>query len=190
MTALVSAGVHHGYGLHLDDIKDTRDREQALMYTYVAPSISIVASTFGKISMVLFLVRLLGYSAKRRHIWFLYSVTVIMVGLNVFAIGVLLGGCSPMQKAWIPTTPGTCIAPDIFEYGGRVQSSKGATHMSVFGSLTNDSMECHHGLDHSIISRLHGMEASDEEKHKVGIEFLDVWWHFVGFPCIAKIGSQ
>ena len=52
-----------------------------------------------------------------------------MVGLNVFAIGVLLGGCSPMQKAWIPTTPGTCIAPDIFEYGGRVQSSKGATHM-------------------------------------------------------------
>lgn len=96
MTTLVSAGVSHGYGLHLEDIKDPFDREKALMYTYVAPSISIVAATFGKVSMVLFLVRLLGHSAKKRHLWFLYSVTFIMIGLNIFAIGVLLGGCSPM----------------------------------------------------------------------------------------------
>ncbi|KAF9698050.1 hypothetical protein EKO04_004423 [Ascochyta lentis] len=122
MAALVSAGVHHGYGLHLEDIHDPTAREQALMYTYVAPAVSIVASTFGKISMVLFLVRLLGHSAKKRHLSFLYSVTVIMIGLNVFAMSILLGGCSPMQKAWMPATPGTCINPAVFEYGGRVQS--------------------------------------------------------------------
>lgn len=124
MTVLVSAGVHHGYGMHLEDINTPEDRKKALMYTYVAPSVSIVAATFGKISMILFLVRLLGHSAKKRHLWFLYSVTVVMVGLNIFAIGILLGGCSPMQKAWIPTTPGTCINPDLFEYGGRIQSGK------------------------------------------------------------------
>ncbi|KAF3036404.1 hypothetical protein E8E11_005935, partial [Didymella keratinophila] len=55
MTALVSAGVSHGYGLHLADIKNPYDREKALMYTYVAPAVSIVATTFGKVSMVLFL---------------------------------------------------------------------------------------------------------------------------------------
>jgi hypothetical protein len=68
MTALVSAGVSHGYGLHLADIQNPYDREKALMYTYVAPAVSIVAATFGKVSMVLFLVRLLGYSAKKRHL--------------------------------------------------------------------------------------------------------------------------
>lgn len=124
MTALVSAGVSHGYGLHLADIQNPYDREKALMYTYVAPAVSIVAATFGKVSMVLFLVRLLGYSAKKRHLWFLYSVTFVVVGLNAFAMGILLGGCSPMQKSWIPTIPGTCISPKYFEYGGRIQASK------------------------------------------------------------------
>ncbi|KAF3042717.1 hypothetical protein E8E12_009062 [Didymella heteroderae] len=80
MTVLVSVGVSHGYGLHLVDIKNPYDREKALMYTYVAPAISIMAATFGKVSMVLFL------------------------------------------KSWIPTTPGTCINPNYFEYGGRIQS--------------------------------------------------------------------
>jgi hypothetical protein len=124
MAALVSIGVYHGYGLHLEDIKGSHDREHALMYTYVAPSISIVASTFGKVSMVLFLVRILGHSAKKRHFWFLYSVTFVMIGLNVFAIGILLGGCSPMQRAWIPSLPGTCITPGMLKYGGRIQASE------------------------------------------------------------------
>ena len=124
MTALVSAGVTHGYGMHLAAIKNPYDQKRALMYNYIAPSVSIVASTFGKISMVLFLVRLLGHSAKRRHLWFLYGVTFVMIGLNCFAIGILLGGCSPMQKSWIPTTPGTCIPPNMLEYGGRTQASR------------------------------------------------------------------
>jgi hypothetical protein len=123
MTALVSAGVHHGYGLHLEDIKNSNDREQALMYTFLAPSVSIVASTFGKTSTVLFLIRLLGYSAGKRHLWFLYSITAIMVGLNIFAIGILLGGCTPMKKSWKPDIPGKCVNLTWFEYGGRVQSS-------------------------------------------------------------------
>lgn len=105
------------------------------MFTYVAPSVSIVAATFGKVSMVLFLVRLLGPSARRRHLWFLYSVTFVMIGLNAFAMGILLGGCSPMQKAWIPTTPGTCINPLMFEYGGRVQASKYSSFSIVGISL-------------------------------------------------------
>ena len=123
MTALVSAGVHRGYGLHLKDIRDPYDQEKALMFAFVAPSISIVAATFGKISMVLFLARLLGHSARKRHLSFLYSVTFVMIGLNVFAIGILLGGCSPMRKSWVPTLPGTCINPLMFEYGGRIQAS-------------------------------------------------------------------
>ena len=54
MIALVSAAITHGYGMYLFDIGDPFDREQALMLTYVAPTISILASTLGKLSMVLF----------------------------------------------------------------------------------------------------------------------------------------
>ncbi|KAJ8117930.1 hypothetical protein OPT61_g972 [Boeremia exigua] len=175
MAALVTAGVHYGYGLHLADITNANDQEKALMYTYLAPSISIVASTLGKISMVLFLVRLLGHSAKKRHVWFLSSVTVVMIGLNLFAIGILLGGCTPMQKAWVPTTPGTCIHPNMLEYGGRIQSSEKTSNdaFDMFADLR--SSERYHGFDNSYIPGLHGLEAPDEKKHKMGTYIFDVW---------------
>lgn len=118
MIALISTVVTHGYGLHLDDISDPHDREQALMYTFVAPTASILASTLGKISMVLFLVRVLGQSTRKIHLWLLYSVTAIMIGANIFTVGVLLGGCTPMEKTWKPETPGSCVAPTIFNYIG------------------------------------------------------------------------
>lgn len=122
MMALVSTAVTLGYGLHLDDIMDLEDRERALMYTFVAPTISIFASTLGKISMVLFLVRLLGQSTRKFHLWLLYSVTAIMIGANIFTVGVLLGGCTPMEKAWKPEIPGSCVAPIVFNYVRRIQS--------------------------------------------------------------------
>ena len=100
--ALVSAAISHGYGMHLVDICDPLDREQALMLTYVAPTISILASTLGKLSMVLFLVRLLGQLARRIHLWLLYSVAAVMIGANIFTVGLLLGGCMPMEKSWRP----------------------------------------------------------------------------------------
>jgi hypothetical protein len=44
--------VDHGYDLHLEDIKDPyHNLEQALMYTYVALLISIVALTFSKVTI-------------------------------------------------------------------------------------------------------------------------------------------
>ncbi|KAF2871669.1 hypothetical protein BDV95DRAFT_594739 [Massariosphaeria phaeospora] len=120
--ALVSAGVHYGYGMHLADIGTEYEREQALKYTFIAPAVSIVSSTTGKISMVFFLVRLLGSSARKMHLWFLFSVTFVMIGLNVFAIGILLGNCQPMEKSWKPLTPGKCLPLGYLDYGGRIQA--------------------------------------------------------------------
>lgn len=106
MATLVSIGVKHGYGLHLEDIIELNGRELALKYTYISPAPSIIASTSGKISMVLFLLRLLGHSATRRHRYFLFSVAAIMVALNIFTIGVILGQCSPIEKSWKPWIAG------------------------------------------------------------------------------------
>ena len=106
MATLVSIGVKHGYGLHLEDIIELNGRELALKYTYISPAPSIIASTSGKISMVLFLLRLLGHSATRRHRYFLFRVAAIMVALNIFTIGVILGQCSPIEKSWKPWIAG------------------------------------------------------------------------------------
>jgi hypothetical protein len=122
MMALVSAAITHGYGMHLVDIDDSLDREQVLILTYVAPTISILASTLGKLSMVLFLVRLLGQLARRVHSWLLYSVAVVMIGANIFTVGLLLGGCMPMEKSWRAEIAGSCINPAVFKYVGVTQS--------------------------------------------------------------------
>jgi hypothetical protein len=122
MMALVSAAITHGYGMHLVDIGDPLDHEQALMLTYVAPTISILASTLGKLSMVLFLVRPLGQLARRIHLWLLYSVAAVMIGANIFTVGLLLGGCMPMEKSWRPEIAGSCVNPTVFDYVGRTQS--------------------------------------------------------------------
>lgn len=132
MMALVSAAITHGYGLHLLDIQDPFDRRQALMYTYVAPTISILGSTFGKISMVLFIIRLLGPLARKIHLWLLYSVTGIMIGANVFTVGILLGGCMPMEKSWRPEIVGSCINPAVFDYVGRTQSGTIFLELELF----------------------------------------------------------
>jgi hypothetical protein len=108
--------------MHLDDITNDYDREQALKYTFIAPAPSIVSSTAGKISMVFFLLRLLGTSAERWQKWFLFSVTFIMIGLNIFAIGFILGNCQPVEKSWKPMLPGKCLPAGFLNYGGRLQA--------------------------------------------------------------------
>ena len=122
MMTLISAAVSHGYGLHLREITNPQDREITLMLTYLAPAVSVLASTLGKISMVIFLVRLLGSSTKRGHLWLLYGVTMIMISFNIFIIGVFLGQCTPMQKSWRPEVPGTCVSHAVWDYGGRIQA--------------------------------------------------------------------
>lgn len=47
-----------------------------------------------------------------------------MVGANVFAMVVLLGYCTPPQKAWDPTVPGHCMSAEILDIGGRSVTGK------------------------------------------------------------------
>jgi hypothetical protein len=120
----VSIGVRHGYGLHLTDIDDPDERELALKFTYISPAPSILASTSGKISMILLLLRLLGHSAKRRHRWFLLIVAAVIVALNIFTIGIIVGQCSPVEKSWKPWAPGKCLGPRWLDIGGRLQAGQ------------------------------------------------------------------
>ena len=69
--ALISAAVSYGFGLHLREIIDPRDRGMTLRLTFLAPSVSVLANTLGKLSMVMFLVRLLCSSGKKVPLLFI-----------------------------------------------------------------------------------------------------------------------
>ena len=72
--------------------------------------------------MILFLVHLFRQLARRIHLWLLYLVAAVMIGANIFTVGLLLGGCMPMEKSWRPEIARSCVNPTVFDYVGRTQS--------------------------------------------------------------------
>ncbi|KAI0114522.1 hypothetical protein GGR51DRAFT_449387 [Nemania sp. FL0031] len=125
-SSLVTVGVSYGLGKHQADIKNPHDLSEAIKYTILAPTLSIISSTSSKISILIFLVRLTGMSAKRWHLYFLWGTCAILVVLNILAIVVIIRFCDPPQKQWQPWLPGTCLDPQIQQYIGFIQSAYNA----------------------------------------------------------------
>lgn len=121
-SALAQVAVHYGLGMHTADITDPYDKVNALKYTVIAPNFSVVSTTAGKISVSIFLLRLLGYSAKLWQRWFLYILNAVSVIWNAFAILVIMGFCRPPQKIWLPETPGSCFPMKVQLVGGISQA--------------------------------------------------------------------
>ncbi|RWA09267.1 hypothetical protein EKO27_g5828 [Xylaria grammica] len=119
-SSLVTVGVTYGIGRHRDDIKNPSDLSEAIKYTIVSPAFSIVSSTSSKISILIFLVRLMGVTAKRWHLIFLWGLCAVLIILNVIAIVVIVRFCDPPHKQWQPWVPGTCIDPQIHAAGATI----------------------------------------------------------------------
>ncbi|KAL3475963.1 hypothetical protein BJX99DRAFT_151052 [Aspergillus californicus] len=109
-SALAEVAVHYGLGQHTTDIADLSHRTQAVKYTVIAPNFSVISTTTGKISVTIFLLRLMGASAGTFQRWFLYILTLVSVIMNVLAIIAIIGFCRPAKKIWIPDTPGSCFS--------------------------------------------------------------------------------
>ncbi|KAI0442420.1 hypothetical protein F4803DRAFT_374835 [Xylaria telfairii] len=125
-SSLVTVGVYHGLGRHQADITNQHDLTEAIKYTVIAPSFSIVSSTSSKISILIFLVRLVGMSAKRWHLYFLWGLCAVLVAFNIIAIVVIIRFCDPPEKQWEPFLPGTCLNPQVQRYIGFIQSAYNA----------------------------------------------------------------
>jgi hypothetical protein len=124
----VTIGTSYGIGMHTVDIEDPNNLVQAIKYTIIAPAISLFASVLAKVSVVIFLMRLLGSAATMAHKVILYGATVIMIAANVFGVIIILGHCMPAQKTWLPSTPGTCMSGDVLQYGGKAVGSMSGRH--------------------------------------------------------------
>ncbi|KAL4813517.1 hypothetical protein BDW67DRAFT_177816 [Aspergillus spinulosporus] len=122
-SSLTQIAVSHGLGKHETDILDPNDRVKAAKYTIIAPNFSVVSTVTGKISVVIFLLRLLTLSAKPWQRWFLYSLTLASIAWNILGIVAIIGYCRPTRKIWLPETEGSCMSPKFQLVAGISQSA-------------------------------------------------------------------
>lgn len=109
-SALAQVAIKYGLGMHFLDIESPSDRINAFKYTIIAPCFSVVSTTTGKISVVLFLLRVLGRTASKAQKYFLYILTIVSIILNTLCIVVLAGFCIPAERIWNPHVPGHCMS--------------------------------------------------------------------------------
>lgn len=110
---LVAIGTKFGLGRPKDSIHDSDDLENAIKYTVIAPAFSVVSTTFGKLSALTLLVRLMGMAAERWHLVVLWAICGIMVMLNIFAVILIVGFCHPAAKQWNPSIDGWCMSAEV-----------------------------------------------------------------------------
>ncbi|KAH9894568.1 hypothetical protein F4778DRAFT_784001 [Xylariomycetidae sp. FL2044] len=79
------------------------------MYTIIAQVFSIAASTFAEVSVVIFLVHLMGVVAKRTHLIFLWMLCALLVVLNILAIIIVICFYVPPEARRDPNIKGKCI---------------------------------------------------------------------------------
>lgn len=109
-SSLAQVGVYYGLGRHMNDIHNLDWRMKAFKYTVIAPNFSVVSTTAGKISVTVFLLRLMGQAATMPRRWFLYVLMVLCVVWNIMAIIVIIGFCQPVERIWNQNVPGKCFS--------------------------------------------------------------------------------
>jgi len=134
-TASIQVSVHYGLGqsfwtLHLDNSSN------AILWTYVANSFAIVGNALAKLSMGLFLLRVV---QLRWHTVSLWGLIIITCGTSIALTVMLWNQTTPRKASWDPLrTPGTwniSIQPLSVGLGGK--SSGFFRYRTECGSVSN-----------------------------------------------------
>ncbi|KAL4922764.1 hypothetical protein BDW62DRAFT_2743 [Aspergillus aurantiobrunneus] len=97
--------VDAGMGQRIRTLSHTNE-VRALKTSWVFQLLAIAASMLGKLAILAFLIQIRG--RHERKPWFLIVVGVLVAAVNITVLGTILGQCSPMEKLWDDSLPGTC----------------------------------------------------------------------------------
>lgn len=106
-----------GYGQHLGHLSD-RQVVEVLKWNYLATPLLVFSLATSKISICLFLLRVLDQVRLKFKRPFLYTIILLLTLNAVPSAGYALGQCQPVRKLWDTATPGRCQDPRIFLYVG------------------------------------------------------------------------
>ena len=108
VTSVIAGFGRHEYYLPYSQLT------RALKYVLLGEVFCILSLSFGKISICLFLLRILEQSHGKKKKIFLYFTIGLLVVTAAISLGQLLGQCNPVSKQWNPIIPGHCADPVIF----------------------------------------------------------------------------
>lgn len=109
-SAMNTVGTYYGLGRSMDSISDPSDVSEAMKYTVISQALFFSSTAFGKLSAVIFLVRLKGMAARRWHLVVIWVVCSIMVATHVLGVILTAGVCYPAAKQWDPSLEGWCMS--------------------------------------------------------------------------------
>ena len=104
--------VSYGYGRH-EYYLSPHQRIESTKFNIIATVAVIIGPCLAKISICLFLLRLLGDAVARKRKWFLYTLMVTLSVGNILDIISLLVQCRPTRKLWDRQTQGNCWDPSV-----------------------------------------------------------------------------
>lgn len=99
--------VHHGMGQHASTL-DPSQMVLSIKWSWMAQILQLFANTTGKIAVISYLATIHGPKHLRSKLAFLWSLSLLQVVSIIILIAFILAQCSPLQKLWNDTIPGTC----------------------------------------------------------------------------------
>ncbi len=143
---------------------------QAIKYQYMVQPFAVLALVFGRVSFAVSLLKIIGITSRLRR-WMLYQLIIGQFVINLIFIGLFLGHCTPVEKYWNPSIPGTCMNIQPIEYAGYVQGCKSTRTMHTAASkvlliLNHVSVEYIHRFRSCATSRVCYFETEYEAQDK------------------------
>lgn len=102
----LTLSVNFGLGQHISALSP----DQILLsikWSWANQILAIFAIAFGKLAIVAFLQQIHGPEDRRKAI-FLWVVALSNLVINGITVGMIMTQCSPREKLWNQTLPGTC----------------------------------------------------------------------------------
>jgi hypothetical protein len=110
--AITSAAVTYGLGRHIAFVNPDQVSKILHLVAVMQP-IGIVAYCLPKLSIVIFLRKLVGYSM--RGLPFFYFIFFVLFVSSILSFTLVFAQCDPPDHFWHPTERAKCINPAVLE---------------------------------------------------------------------------
>jgi len=111
--------IHFGFGKHIRALEPQLIME-VLKWNWAASVASIFGFYFSKVSVGLFLLRLVPH---RKTAWFIWSVVGLLTLAQIWGALTMTGGCVPLESLWNIHVKGKCFPFHVINTGGYINTS-------------------------------------------------------------------
>ena len=102
----MTVSVHYGLGNH-QSLLSNENIIQTNLWSWVAQVVAILDLVIARIAVIAFLLSIQDRTATKSK-YLLYFVGAIQAVINIIEVALIFKQCTPTEKLWDPSIPGTC----------------------------------------------------------------------------------